>query len=152
VALSTFVHPNPSETARGSKFGYASHNLRFKLNRPGEKRTEFLARISEAAEQPETTPAEENDGWMFGRNRRDVGSLQIDELSCPASDLARRNILAVHPVAGWWKTKTVSDPGALSARFSLILEIDAGSVEAHLYSEVQSAIDILNLASTAITT
>ena len=42
---------------------------------------------------------------VFGLNRRDVGSLQIDELSCPASDLARRNILAVHPVAGWWKTK-----------------------------------------------
>jgi hypothetical protein len=152
VALSTFVHPNPSETARGSKFGYASHNLRFKLNRPGEKRTEFLARISEAAEQPETTPAEENDGWVFGRNRRDVGSLQIDELSCPASDLARRNILAVHRVAGWWKTKTASDPGNHSARFALIVEIDAGSVEADLYSGVQSAIENLTLTTTAIAT
>jgi hypothetical protein len=36
VALSTFVEPNPSEPARGSKFRYASHNLRFKLNRPNE--------------------------------------------------------------------------------------------------------------------
>lgn len=34
VALSTFIAPNPSEPARGSKFRYASHNLRFKLNRP----------------------------------------------------------------------------------------------------------------------
>ena len=89
---------------------------------------------------------------MFGRNRRDVGSLQIDELSCPASDLARRNILAVHPVAGWWKTKSVSDPGDHSARFALIVEIDAGSVDAQLYSEVQSAIDILTSASKVIST
>ena len=53
VALSTFVHPNPSETARGSKFGYASHNLRFKLNRPNEDCEEFVARISKVADQPE---------------------------------------------------------------------------------------------------
>lgn len=36
VTLSTFIEPNPSEPARGSKFRYASHNLRFKLNRPNE--------------------------------------------------------------------------------------------------------------------
>jgi hypothetical protein len=152
VALSTFVHPNPSETARGSKFGYASHNLRFKLKRPGEDRSEFIARINKAVDQPDTPQLEEDDGWVFGRNRRDVGSLQIDELTCAASDLARRNLIAVHPVAGWWKSKTVSDPTEHSARFALIVEIDAGSVEAELYDEVQAAIDALNLMPTVIKT
>ena len=104
---STFIAPNPSEPARGSKFRYASHNLRFKLNRPNEDRAAFIARISKVEDEPEGPAIDENDGWTFGRNRRDVGSLQIDELTCPASDLARRNLLAVHPVAGWWKTRAV---------------------------------------------
>jgi hypothetical protein len=150
VALSTFIRPNPSEPARGSKFRYASHNLRFKLNRPNEGRPEFIARISKIAEQPDGPVVEESDGWIFGRNRRDVGSIQIDELTCPASDLARRNILAVHPVAGWWKTKTMQDPEKQSARFALVVEIDAGTVTADLYAEVKTAIDNLNAIATVI--
>jgi hypothetical protein len=150
VALSTFIQPNPSEPARGSKFGYASHNLRFKLNRPNEGRSEFIARISRLEEQPEGPVIEEEDGWLFGRNRRDVGSIHIDELTCPASDLARRNILAVHPVAGWWKKRTVAEPETRSAPFALIVEIDAGTVEADLYSEVQTAIENLNVVATTV--
>lgn len=150
VALSTFIQPNPSEPARGSKFRYASHNLRFKLNRPNEGKPEFLARISKIAEQPDGPVVEEDDGWIFGRNRRDVGSIQIDELTCPASDLARRNILAVHPVAGWWKTRTVQDPEERSARFALIVEIDAGTVESDLYAEVKTAVDNLTAIATVV--
>lgn len=145
VALSTFIQPNPSEPARGDKFRYASHNLRFKLNRPNEGRAEFLARISKLAEQPEGPIVEEGDGWVFGRNRRDVGSIQVDELTCQASDLARRNILAVHPVSGWWKKKTVADPERLVARFALIVEIDAGTVDTDLYAEVQTAVENLTV-------
>jgi hypothetical protein len=150
VALSTFVEPNPSEPARGSKFRYASHNLRFKLNRPNEDRSQFIARISKVAEEPEGPAIEDDDGWVFGRNRRDVGSIQIDELTCPASDLARRNIIAVHPVTGWWKMKTVKGPDERSARFSLVVEIDAGNTEADLYTEVQTAIENLNVVTTAV--
>ena len=150
VALSTFIDPNPSEPARGSKFRYASHNLRFKLNRPNENQVAFLARISKAAQQPDGPAIEEDDNWTFGRNRRDVGSLHIDELVCPASDLARRNLIAVHPVAGWWKTKTVPDPQDLIARFSLIVEIDAGESNAELYAEVQAAIEILNVVENVV--
>ncbi|RWP42382.1 MAG: hypothetical protein EOR05_29550 [Mesorhizobium sp.] len=150
VALSTFIAPNPSEPARGSKFRYASHNLRFKLNRPNESRAAFIARISKVAEQTEEGAVDEDDGWKFGRNRRDVGSLQIDQLTCLASDLARRNILAVHPVAGWWKTRAIPDPQERSARFALVVEIDASQAEANLYAEVQSAIEALNVAQAVV--
>lgn len=150
VTLSTFIEPNPSEPARGSKFRYASHNLRFKLNRANENQAAFLARISKAAEQPEEPILEEDDNWTFGRNRRDVGSLHIDELVCPASDLARRNLIAVHPVAGWWKTKTVPDPKDRTARFALIVEIDAGETNADLYAEVQAVIENLNVVAAAV--
>ncbi|WP_157016893.1 S8 family peptidase, partial [Mesorhizobium xinjiangense] len=150
VTLSTFIEPNPSEPARGSKFRYASHNLRFKLNRPNESEATFLARISKAAEQPDEPILEEDDNWMFGRNRRDVGSLHIDELVCPASDLARRNLIAVHPVAGWWKTKTIPDPENRTARFALIVEIDAGETNADLYAEVQAVIENLNVIAASV--
>ena len=150
VALSSFIIPNPAEAARGSKFGYASHNLRFKLNRPNEKEAAFLARISLAADTSPEVPVDEDDGWDFGSNRRDVGSLHIDELTCPASDLARRNLLAVHPVTGWWKAKATAKPEERSTRFALIVEIDAGDVGTDLYTEVQTAIDNLNVVAIAV--
>ena len=118
------------------------------MNRPNEGKPEFVGRISKIAEQPDGPVVEENDGWIFGRNRRDVGSIQIDELTCRASDLARRNILAVHPVAGWWKTKTMQAPKNKSVRFALVVEIDAGTIEAELYAEVKTAID--NVATTLV--
>jgi len=150
VTLSTFVFPNPSEAARGSKFRYASHNLRFKLNRADENIDEFAARISAAVDQPETPQSEQKDGWDFGSNRRDVGSLHIDQLTCPASDLARRNILAVHPVAGWWKNKSILKDNPPSVRYSLIVEIDAGDIETNLYAEVQTSIAAMVAAKTVI--
>lgn len=150
VTLSTFIYPNPSEPARGSKFRYASHNLRFKLNRADESIDEFASRISAAVDKPESPQSEQADGWDFGSNRRDVGSLHIDQLTCRASDLARRNILAVHPVTGWWKTKSVLREGLPNARFSLIIEIDAGDIETNLYAEVQTAIAAMVATRTVI--
>lgn len=143
VTLSTFIAPNPSEASRGSRYRYASHNLRFKLNRADENAQSFMARISKAAEQTDGPESAEDDLWDFGSNRRDVGSLHIDQLSCKASDLARRNLVAVHPVSGWWKSKALLQDGLPTVRYALIVEIDAGHVETELYSEVQTAIHTL---------
>lgn len=46
VTLSSFIEPNPSEASRGSRYRYASHNLRFKLNRADEGTQQFMARMS----------------------------------------------------------------------------------------------------------
>ncbi|MBD3624563.1 MAG: S8 family peptidase [Rhodobacteraceae bacterium] len=140
VALSSFVAPNPSEASRGVRYRYASHNLRFQLNRAGENEVQFLARISKAAEKPDGPENEEDDLWDFGSNRRHVGSLHIDQLTCKASDLARRNLLAVHPVTGWWKSKNRLAQELPSVRYALIIEIDAEELEVELYAEVQAAV------------
>lgn len=145
VALSTFIAPNPSEASRGSKFRYASHNLRFKLNRSNEGAGEFVSRISKTVDASDWPLLDEDDGWLFGRNRRDVGSLQIDEMTCKASDLARRNILAVHPVAGWWKGKSMPNPDQSTARFALTVEIDAEHTSAEIYNETLAAIATANV-------
>ena len=150
VALSSFIAPNPSEASRGVRYRYASHNLRFQLNRAGENEAQFLARISKAAEQPDGPANDEDDLWDYGTNRRHVGSLHIDQLTCKASDLARRNLLAVHPVTGWWKSKKLLDEGLPSVRYALIVEIDAGELEAELYAEVQVAVEALIAAQAAI--
>ena len=150
VTLSTFIQPNPSEAARGSKYRYASHNLRFKLNRANENEAQLRARISRLAEEPDIEAFDENDGWVFGPNRRDVGSIHIDEFRGPASDLARRNLLAVHPITGWWKSKSVPNPQELPARFALIVELDAGEAETELYAEVAAAIANINVAEVGV--
>jgi Subtilase family len=142
IALSSFILPNPAEASRGKKYLYASHNLRFKLNRPDESVAQFLARISDETEDEEDSLVVDDspDGWSYGVNRRDVGSLQIDELTCKASDLARRNLIAVHPVAGWWKLSKATAQNPPSVRFSLIVEINAEEVEIDLYAEIANQI------------
>ena len=62
VALSTFIEPNPSEAARGSKFPYASHNLHFRLNRANENQAQLKARINRLADDPEAEAVGDNDG------------------------------------------------------------------------------------------
>ena len=156
VSLSSFIAPNPSETARGSRYRYASHNLRFKLNRADEKTPQFMARISKLANKPEILAGGEGDNWTFGSDRRDVGSLHIDELTCKASDLARRNLIAVHPVTGWWKSKSFlrqfDNEAMPTVRFALIVEIDAGEIEVDLYAEVSAAIAAVNAVKNPIVT
>lgn len=149
VALSSFIAPNPSEPARGSRYRYASHNLRFKINRAGENAQQFMARISKGVES-EGPQNEEGDLWDYGSVRRDVGSLHIDQLTCRASDLARRNLIAVHPVTGWWKSKTRLANALPTVRFSLIIEIDAEAVEADIYAEVDTAVKAINAAKALI--
>lgn len=151
VALSSFVAPNPAEASRGSRYRYASHNLRFKLNRAGENAQQFLARISNTVEA-DGPQVDEEDLWEFGSVRRDVGSLHIDQLTCKASDLARRNLLAIHPVAGWWKSRALLKDGEPEVRFALVVEIDTQGIEADLYAEVQTAVAALNAAQAVIIT
>lgn len=150
VTLSSFIAPNPSEEARGNKFRYASHNLRFKLNRADENEKQFLARISKLADDPDGPTSGEEDQWQFGRVRRDVGSLHIDQLTCKASDLAQRNLIAVHPAAGWMKQKSRLKNTLPQVRYALIIEIEADAIEAELYTEVQVAVEAMNKAGTAV--
>ena len=150
VTLSTFIAPNPSEPSRGNRYRYASHNLRFKINRADENEAQFLARINKAAEQPDEPESDEQDGWVFGSNRRDVGSLHIDQLTCKASDLAQRNLIAVHPVAGWWKAKSRLQEELPTVRYSLIVEIDAEELECDLHAEVTAAIEAMTAVGVVV--
>jgi hypothetical protein len=140
IALSTFIAPNPSETARGKKLRYASHGLRFKLKGENEDIEEFERRVGRASTEQDARPIEGPDSkeWDFGTNRRDVGSLHIDSLTIKASDLARRGCIAVHPVGGWWKDSKRIDPAECVARYGLVVEIDSPSED--LYASIAQQI------------
>jgi hypothetical protein len=47
---------------------------------------------------------------------------------------------AVHPVGGWWKTRLRRGEIPRVARYSLIVEMDAGGTDVDLYSEVLIAL------------
>lgn len=152
VALSTFAEPNPAEEARGTKFGYASHNLRFKLSREGEDFDTFNRRINRAAESDDDDAlvddeVEASDGWTYGANRRNVGSLQIDEIEAFANSFASRPYLAVHPITGWWKSRLRLGRIGMRARYALLVEIDAGDANVDLYAEAQVKVEAMAVAA-----
>ena len=145
VALSYFVEPNPSETQRNRKLRYASHGLRFRLNLPNEDDASFRKRINKAAlsEGEKVAGASDSAGWTIGSDHREVGSLYCDTWTGFASDLARRNMIAVYPVGGWWKERQHLDRWASQARFSLVVTIDAGQNDVDIYTPVVTEIQNL---------
>jgi hypothetical protein len=142
ISLSTFVAPNPSETARGRKLRYASHGLRFKLKGSDETVQQFVQRVGRAVIDEDEVPVDGPDSaeWAFGAIRRDVGSLHIDSLTIRASDLARRGCIGIHPVGGWWKDGKRVDPANSVARYGLVVEIESTSEE--LYTEIAQKIGV----------
>lgn len=145
LTLSYFVEPNPSETARGRKLRYASHGLRFKLKLPDEEVDAFRARINKAAavELGGVAPRDSDSRyWVLGSQERDVGSIHSDIWRGPASDLARCGVIAVHPVGGWWKERAHLERWANSARYSLVVTIDAGDAEVDVYTPVAATVEI----------
>jgi hypothetical protein len=59
-------------------------------------------------------------------------------------------MLAVHPVTGWWKSKSTKNVGQKAARFALVVELDTGDVETDLYTEIQAAIAAMNAAQVQV--
>lgn len=141
VALSYFVEPNPSEAQRGRKLRYGSHGLRFRVRLPDETDDDFRKRINKAAlDAGEKVSASDSKGWVLGPTNREVGSIHCDTWIGPASDLARRSSIAVYPVAGWWKERPHLGNVERTARFSLVVTIDAGEADVDIYTSVEIAI------------
>jgi hypothetical protein len=145
VTLSYFIEPNPSEAARGYVKRYASHGLRFKLPHPDEDIDQFRVRINKAAED-ELNDVEPGDSdsayWRYGAKARDRGSIHSDIWEGPASDLARCNLIAVHPVGGWWKESHHLKRFNSIARFSLVVTIDAGQNDVDIYTPVMNRVAV----------
>jgi len=151
VTLSYYIEPNPSSRNISSRYRYPSHLLRFDVKRPTESMQEFLERCSRDSqdEDYETGGAPSDTNWLLGdfRNR---GSIHKDVWTGTAADLAQRSHIIVYPAMGWWRTRTKLGHFNKSARYSLIVSIEAPETEVDLYTEVENAIVVENLTSVEI--
>ncbi len=150
VTLSYFIQPNPSRRGWTGRYIYPSHGLRFAVRRAAESTEEFRKRINtRAREDGEKIIPSESDSkqWFFGANQQQsAGSLHTDIWSGNASELARRGVLAIYPVAGWWKHSKQRNRSEFGVRYSLVVSVETPEIDADVwtpvYQQIQASIPI----------
>ena len=130
ITLSYYVEPSPGEIGWKDRYRYASHGLRFELNRPGEERERFEKRVNRQAlaEDEEKPTGSAAEFWTIG-SARDAGSIHSDIWTGSAADLADSNLVAIYPVIGWWRERHHLGKWNKSTRYSLIVSIQTPSEE-----------------------
>jgi hypothetical protein len=144
VTLSYFIEPNPGERGEADQYAYHSHALRFEVRRAGETEKAFLARINRLARDEEygTQTGSGDTGWALGDQLRRRGSLHSDVWSGIAADLADRGVLGIYPAIGWWRRRTRLQRYDRSARYSLIVSIEAPEAPIDLYALLAAQIGV----------
>lgn len=144
VTLSYYVEPNPGERGWLRKHRYPSYAFRFQVNRALESLSQFRTRVNKAAVAEEqdlgnidTGP----DNWVLGRIRN-VGSIHSDYWRGTAADLAKKSLIAVYPVGGWWKENPYHHRYDRMARYSLIASVRAISSNIDIYTPVRLQISV----------
>lgn len=145
VTLSYFIEPNPGIVERGNagRYRYESHGLRFDVKRPTETILDFKARnnqIIRKMEEGSYTGGGSDTNWALGSNLRHLGSLHSDIWTGTAADLARRGVLAVYPVTGWWKTHKKLKSYNKKARYAFIVSINTPETGVDLYNAIEKLI------------
>jgi len=143
VTLSYFVEPNPSSRGWTGRYIYPSHGLRFAARRPEESVESFRQRINTRARIDGTRPPalDTERGWLFGNNQQQApGSLHTDIWIGTAADLASKGVIAVYPVAGWWKNRRNYDQSDQGIDYSLVVSIESPEVEVDLWTAVAQQI------------
>lgn len=146
VTLSYFVAPSPGRRGWTRRHRYASHGLRFELQRRTETLAKFLDRVSRTADElDEVTPAtavEESDSdalpWVVGRNGRSQGSLHSDHWQGTAAEMANCEHLVVFPVTGWWLERPQFERWRDAARYSLVISLETRASD--IYSKVAATV------------
>lgn len=144
VTLSYFIEPNPGERGLADKYAYQSHALRFAVRRPLENEAAFRARINARARDEEAGLPAQGAGdpqWFIGDRLRRRGSLLSDTWSGSAAELAQRGQIAIYPAMGWWRNRPALGRAERSARYALLVSIEAPGVEADLYAAVQLKVE-----------
>lgn len=139
ITLSYYVEPNPGERGWVRRHRYASHALRFTMQRALEKVRDFRRRINAlAADEEEGLPPTPTgaDGWFLGRVR-DVGSVHSDYWRGPAIELARRSAIGVYPIGGWWKENPGQQRYERKVRYALVVSIRAVNGTVDIYTPVR---------------
>lgn len=148
VTLSYFIEPSPIGCNVSSKYRYASHGLRFDLNRATEKLDDFIAKIcdyekQEAKEKGISISDRPESPWKYsdecGINN---GSIHSNVWEGTAADLAESNHLIIYPIIGWWKERKNLECYNKKTRYSLIVSLETPSIETDIYTPVLNKVKI----------
>jgi hypothetical protein len=144
VTLSYFVEPSPGERGWQTRYRYASHGLRFDVRGAQETEEDFRMRLNVAARaEDEGSPGGgDHSGWMLGPTLRHRGSLHSDVWTGTAAELATREQIGVYPIGGWWKERAHLGRWNRTARYALLVSIEAPEVEVDLYTPVAAQIGV----------
>lgn len=145
VTLSYFIEPNPGDRGGVDKYAYQSHALRFAVRRPLETEAAFRGRINAqvaVGEQGLSSGGGTDAGWTVGEKLRARGSLLSDSWTGTAAQLANRGQLAIFPAMGWWRDRQSLGRFDRSARYSLLISIEAPTAEQDLYALVAAQISV----------
>lgn len=141
ITLSYFIEPNPGCRRYSSNFHYHSHALDFAVIKPTEKLESFRRRISvdqDESDEVGTNPGEE---WTI-RRVRSRGSIKKDFITMAGAEMSERNILAVYPKNGWYKTRKKMEKIDSVVRYSLIVTIESPGVDVDIYTPVLNQIQL----------
>lgn len=144
VTLSYFIEPSPTRRGWKRRYRYASHLLRFELQRGDETNDDFRKRLNRRAlDEEESRPVVATDtGWFLGADARNRGSLHSDIWEGTASELASRGRIAVFPVTGWWKELRSRDRSSLGARYALVVSIESPVEDVDLWTPVAQEVGL----------
>tara|TARA_R110000850_G_scaffold109507_5_gene222588 strand:- start:10397 stop:12862 length:2466 start_codon:yes stop_codon:yes gene_type:complete len=143
ATLCYFIEPNPGNKQYSKSYYYQSHGLRFKMIDSGETVEHFRERVNREARQENQGGSYSGESWILGNKVRDKGSIHKDIWKGTAADLATRNVLAIFPVNGWWRTRKKLLRYNNDVRYSLILSIESPDNMVDLYTPILNQIDIL---------
>lgn len=145
VTLSYFIEPNPGRRGWAKRFRYASHGLRFEIKGATEEPSDFRWRLNEQARlEDEGTSSQKppDQGWFLGEAGQTKGSIHSDCWEGPAVELARRGLLAIYPVSGWWKELLTPDRSNEGVRYSLVVSIETDEEEVDLWTPVALQLEV----------
>lgn len=148
VTLSYFIEPNPARRGWRRRHRYASHGLRFAVQKPTEALDDLRKRVNKAAREDENEDIDSSDpGWLLGSLLRGKGSLHHDRWVGPAADLARRERVAIYPVVGWWRERHQLERWKRPARYALIVSIRTPETGVDIYEPVANQVKIASTVS-----
>lgn len=145
VTLSYFIEPNPARRGWKDRHRYASHGLRFAVQKPAETPEKLRKRINKdarGAEDGKFGAEGDSDGWLLKPNLRAHGSLHHDRWRGTAAELARREHVAVYPVIGWWRERVALRRSESRARYALVVSIRTPPTPVDIYQAVVNRIGV----------
>jgi hypothetical protein len=142
VTLSYFIEPSPSRIWT-RRHRYASHGLRFAVQRPAESPLHLKKRVNAAArEENEEVATGDPHGWLLKPNLRSKGSLHHDRWTGTAADLALREHFAIYPVVGWWRERLALQRSRSKARYAFVVTIRTPGTDVDIYTPVANAVRV----------